>query len=190
MKQLARAEVLNQNGQEIDKRFGRLNRWTFLMMQVFEAKRFLDLAETTHSVHLGSTFDEVLTQQALFRAFLLAYGKCFAASGKGRSSLDPGKVFGTDKGALETHARIMDLRHKFAAHNDTSGLDQAVIDVHESESEFVISHSYAIANPLHEYAQYRNAIEVLEGYVVTQTNRALSSLEKELGKPVRVRNAG
>lgn len=66
------------------------------MMQIFESKQFLELAENTHKVHERSSLDEVLTQQGLFRAFLLSYGKCFSTSGKGRSSLDPNKVFAID----------------------------------------------------------------------------------------------
>ena len=190
MKQLAHAETPNADAQAVDARFGILNRWTFLMGQAYEAKAFLDLAETTHQVDEGSTLEQVLTQQALFRAFLLSYGKCFAQSGKGRSSLDPRKVFAGNDRAMPIHERIMTLRHTFAAHNDASGLDHAVIDVEETDQEFVVSQRYALANPLHEYPGYRSALRVLEEYIVEQTNRTIASLEKQFSKRLRVRSAG
>ena len=185
MKQLANANVENSSGTP-DARFQVLARWSFLMMQLFECRTFLDLAETTHYVHSKSTLVEILTQQALFRSFLLAYGKCFASSGKGRSSLDAKKVFSEQQDLLSVHTRIMDLRHKFAAHNDESGLDQAIVDVEERQDKFVIAHRYAVANPLHEYEPFRKAVGVVEEYVVAQTNRAIDSLEKKLQKPITV----
>ena len=84
----------------------------------------------------------------------------------------------------------MALRNKFAAHNDSSGLDEAVIDVQELNGEFVISQRYAFANPLNEYAGFMDAVSVLESYIVDETSKALDSLEKRLQKKVRIRNAG
>lgn len=190
MKQLARADSESAQAQGIDERFKLLDRWTFLMMQIFESKKFLDLAENTHAIHPQSSLDEVLTQQALYRSFLLAYGKCFTTSGKGRNSLDPHRVFVGDARAYSVHQRIMDLRHRFAAHSDSSGLDHAVIEVEELDDEFVIAQKYAVANPLHEYADYKEAVRVLEEYVVDQINRAVSSLEKQLQKKVSIKSAG
>lgn len=188
MKQLAKAELAHRKAIDIDKRFGIMDRWTFLMMQVFEAKSFLDLAENTHMVHPKSTMEELLVQQALFRAFLLSYGKCFASSGKGRSSLDQNKVFAEKEELLPVHGRLMQLRHKFAAHNDVSGLDEALIDVEEHEKEFVFSHRFAIANPLNEYGDYRKAVGALEEYVIDGIKGALNALERQLGKRVVLRN--
>lgn len=188
MKQLAKAEISHHKAVEVDKRFGIMDRWTFLMMQVFEAKTFLDLAESTHSVHQQSSLEEVLTQQALFRAFLLSYGKCFASSGKGRSSIDPKKVFGGKEELLPVHDRVMELRHKFAAHNDVSGLDEALIDIEERENEFVFTHRFAIANPLNEYNGYRKSIDAIEEYVIDGTNKALASLEQHFGKRMTLQN--
>jgi len=160
------------------------------MMQVFESKKFLDLAETTHAIDQNASLDEVLTQQSLYRSFLLAYGKCFTTSGKGRSSLDARRVFGSNTHMRSVHQRIMELRHRFAAHNDSSGLDHAVIEVEELEREFVITQRYAVANPLHEYADYKKAVQVLEEYAVDQVNKAIASLENKLQKKVRVKRAG
>ena len=124
MKQLANA-LPDATVKRIDPRFNLVNRWTYLMSQVYECGRFLDLAETTHAVHLKSSLDELLVQQALFRSFLLSYGKCFASTGTGRSSLDPKVVFAHEPALTPVHTRIIQLRNRFAAHNDTSGLDDA-----------------------------------------------------------------
>lgn len=159
------------------------------MSQVFEARTLLDLAETTHQLHPRSTIEELFIQQALFRTFLLAYGKCFSESGKGRSSLDHRKVFDGQDEARKTHERIMFLRHKSAAHSDESGLDEAAIQVEERNDEFVIFHRYAIAIPLNEYSAYRVCTKGLEEYVVDQVNRTISSLERDLGKTIRVESA-
>lgn len=185
MKQLARTDA-----GAIDSRFCELNRWTYLMMQVFEARTFLELSETTHQVHPQSSLSEILTQQALFRSFLLAYGKSFVASCKGRSSLDSKNVYAGSKAELDTHDRLLELRHKFAAHSDVSGLDEAVIEVSETDREFVVSHLYSLANPLNEYDSYRDVLNLLEAYLIKKVNKHLDSLQTKLGKTITVKESG
>lgn len=170
----------------MDSRFQPLARWSYLMMQIFEARSFLDLAEGTYQLHPKSTLSEILTQQALFRSFLLSYGKCFASSGKGRSSLDANKVFAGKPESFEVHRRIMDLRNKFAAHNDVSGLDEAVIEVEERSDEFLIGHRYSFGIPMNECASYKTALAVVEEKLLVQINKALDSLEARLQKKVSV----
>ncbi len=186
MKQLAKCEIVPGDGQIADLRFAVLNRWSYLMMLAFEAKSFLSLSETTHQVHTKSTMEEVLTQQALFRGFVLSYAKCFSSAGQGRSSLDENEVFRLKPELKPHHRRILDIRHKFAAHNDSSGLDEAVILVEERPEEFIITHMYTIATPLHEYPTYKDLIAALEEYVVGATNKHNDSLEKKYGKKIIV----
>lgn len=157
------------------------------MMQAFEAKSFLDLAENTHKIYPRPSMEEILTQLALFKSFLLAYGKCFASAGKGRSKLEANEVFKEHNKLVPVHERIMALRNSFAAHNDVSGLDEAVIDIVETDAEFILSHRFAFAIPLNEYQHFRECLTVLEEYLVDRTNKALNSLEKKLGKPIKVR---
>jgi hypothetical protein len=184
MEQLADTGV-----KKCDERFSQLNRWTHLMSQAFEAKALLHLAETTHVIREESSLEELLAHQALFRSVLLAYGRCFVQSGRGRSSVDSRKVFEGQEEARQTHERIMQLRHKSAAHNDKSGLNDAAINVEEFEEEFVVSQRYAFALPLHEYSRYRACIEVLEKYIVHQMGRNIASLEQTLNKKLRVARA-
>lgn len=187
MKQLANAEVTNKKAVDIDKRFGIMDKWTFLMMQAFEAKSFLELAESTHRISPQSSMKELLTQLALFKAFLLSYGKCFSAAGKGRSKLEEKHVFADRGDLLPIHRRIMELRHKFAAHNDTSGLNEAVMDIEETEEEFILSHRYAFAIPLHEYEKYKKCTAVLEEYLIDRTYKTIDSLQKQLGKTIKMK---
>lgn len=187
MKQLASAEVTNKKAIDIDQRFGIMDKWTFLMMQAFEARSFLELAENTHRISPKSSMKELLTQLALFKAFLLSYGKCFSSAGKGRSKLEEKHVF-VDRGdLLPIHHRIMALRNTFAAHNDMSGLDEAVLDIEETEEEFILSHRYAFAIPLNEYEEYKKCTAVLEEYLFDKTNKAVDSLQKQLGKAIKMK---
>lgn len=187
MKQLAKIMGIDKQENEVDLRFELLNRWTFLMMQVFECKTYIELAQKNNSVHTESSLNEVLTQQALFRSAILAYAKCFSDSGKNRTSLDKKRVFLGRPDLMEVHERLMHLRNKFAAHNDVSGLDEATIHVVEYDDEFIVRNLYAIANPLHEYTQYQQAFFVLEEFIVVQLNKAIDSLQKKLGKKINVR---
>ena len=179
MKQLAKAHVDNQPG---DSRFDLLKRWTYAMIHCYEAKEFIRLAEETHKVHPKSSLDEVFTQQALFRGFLVSYAKCFGGNGSGKVSLDPGRVFASGSIEMTTHERIIELRNKFAAHNDDSGLDEVVIDIKESEEEIFYFHNYGLANPLHEYPGYKNNISTMEIFIVDKLNQVADKIQKETGK--------
>jgi hypothetical protein len=189
MKQLAKVEVLYQVGEEVDPRFGRLNRWTFLMMQIFESKRFLDLVEGRHAVQSDSSIEDLLVAQALFRCAVTSYAKCFTQAGASRSKLEGPVVFAGQAALLETHERLMALRHRYAAHNGMSGLDEAVVDVQELPDKFIIGTRYAFAIPLHEFQDYRSAIECVESYLVDQVAKITAGLERKFGKPIVNRNA-
>lgn len=169
-----------------DDRFSHLNRWTYLMMQAYEAKCFLELAENKHSVHPKSTLDELLTQQALFRSFILSYAKCFTSTGKGRLKLEQNQIYGHNEKLLKFHIRAMEIRHKFAAHSDVSGLDDAALDVSEFEDHFRIKNYYSMANPLNEYSDFKELLAKLEVYIVDKLNATINSLEKKLGKKIEI----
>lgn len=181
MRQLAETATL------VDARFDNLNRWTFLMMQVFEARSFLSMAGSKHQMHAMASMEDLLTQQALLRGFLLSYAKCFSSTGKGRIKLDPAKVFKNDQKLIPTHDRIMTLRHEFAAHGAASGLDEATISVQELDDHFEIRHLYALAIPLDEYSDYTDAINALDNYIAIGVNKIIDSLERQLGKTIVLR---
>ncbi len=138
MKQLAKAAEV---GATVDPRFQSLTRWSFLMMQIFECRTFLDLAENDHQVHPQSSLPELLTQQALFRSFLLAYGKCFASSGKGRSSLDAKKVFSGSEELSEIH-RVVRTSHTIKTH-----VPIVIVETARGTDSFVISEMENVIRP-------------------------------------------
>ena len=179
---------LAETAKQVDARFDNLNRWTFLMMQVFEARSFLSMAGSKPQMHAIASIEDLLTQQALLRGFLLSYAKCFSSTGKGRIKLDPAKVFKNDQKLIPTHHRIMKLRHEFAAHGSSSGLDQATISVQELDDHFEICHLYSIATPLDEYSDYTDAINVLDNYIIIGVNKVIDSLEQHLGKTIVLRS--
>ncbi|MFJ2384302.1 hypothetical protein [Pseudomonas protegens] len=175
---------LAETATPVDTRFDNLNRWTFLMMQAFEARSFLSMAGSKHQMHTMASMEDLLTQQALLKGFLLSYAKCFSSTGKGRIKLDPAKVFKNDQKLIPTHGRIMTLRHEFAAHGAASGLDEATISVQELDDHFKIRHLYALAIPLDEYNDYTDAINALDNHIVIGVNKAIDSLEQQLGKKI------
>lgn len=188
MKQLAKAEVLHRNGDDVDPRFSTLNRWTFLMMQIFECQTYLDLAEGKYAAQSDLPLEDLLVAQSLFRSAVISYGKCFASSGKNRSSLDANKVFFGTPDLVPIHKRLVDLRNKSAAHSDQSGLDEAIVDVQELPQCFVIGTCYAFAIPYYEFSGYRQVVSAVEKYVMAQTSKATTSLEVRLGKKIINRN--
>ncbi|MCG8599441.1 MAG: hypothetical protein MI807_04805 [Verrucomicrobiales bacterium] len=174
--------------EQTDPRFIHLNRWSFLMMQCFEAAEFLGFAkaEGDGSTDAESKMRNVLRQQAFFRSFLLSYGKCFASSGPGRASLDPSKVYAGMAEILKTHNEVMKFRNKFAAHSDESGLDEAAIRVTEFKDRFEISHVLSVLTPMGNHSKYTDLLDALDIYIITQLNKHLDSLEFKLGKKIRL----
>lgn len=168
----------------IDERFNNINRWTFLGMQAFEARSFLLLSEKTYKAPENPSMDELLTQQALFRSFIISYAKCFSSAGKGRIKLEKSKVYENKDDLAIIHEKIMELRNKFAAHSDTSELEEGVIDTQEYEDHYRIRNLYTLALPTNEYDNYRKAITTLDEYIIIGVNKALDSLERQLGKKI------
>jgi hypothetical protein len=120
-------------------RYKHLNNWMHLGIQLFEAKSFLELAECTGGLGVEKHMDETLIQQSLFRSFVLSYAKCFTSSGKGRSTLDRNNIFSNQESLPEYHDRIMDIRHKFAAHSDVSDIDRAILVVRETDEKMIFA---------------------------------------------------
>jgi len=53
-------------------RYKHLNNWTHLSIQLFEARKFLDLAKSIDNLSVKEQMDEILIQQSLFRSFTLS----------------------------------------------------------------------------------------------------------------------
>jgi hypothetical protein len=127
--------------------------------------------------------DNIYEQNAFFVTFVTTYGKCFV-SAEGRSvKLDANDVFKAHRSARSAHDRIMELRHKYAAHNANSGLVRPAMAVKEEEDRFVVRHLITSAMPTNdEFESFAVAVEVVSDYVTIRLNQRLAKLETELGK--------
>lgn len=168
-----------------DPRFEQLNRWTSLLFNVVSAKRHLASLNAEFRLDLNASLNGLIDHQGIFFAFINSYWRCFGEA-KGRISLQPSDVFGSDPRLLEIHARIKHVRHKAAAHNGESGLDDSAIAVIEFDDRFEVSQKMAFAIPLHEYDGYLDALTALEEHVVDRMKKHEASLEKRLGKTIKI----
>lgn len=165
-----------------DQRFNYLKSWVYLLMQLHDAKLSLDLAEKSENYENKGTINEVIMQQSFFRNSIINYAKCFSSSGKGRTSLDKNKVYKAEPELLATHEEIMNIRNKFSAHNDGSGIDDANIAVKEDNKKILIKPLYTVSNPLGEYEKYRKTFEYCESHITTSINHALDRIQESTGK--------
>ena len=78
------------------------------------------------------------------------------------------------------------IRNGFAAHNHVNDVDTATLAVKESADQILIRHTYTLATPLNEYADYREVLAPCGDYVVMAVNKHLDRLEKDLGKRIRM----
>lgn len=182
MKQLA-----SIGEQPTDERFETLKKWIYLMSQVFWARSYFDMLKASEPVTESSTLQGLLRHQGLLSCFVLSYWKCFGQSGRGRPSLDAKQVFQDDAHLHEIHERIGTIRHKHFAHNDESGLDAVAVSVIELNAHFEVSYKMAFALPLNEYSYYEKVLDTLEKYVVDQSERHKSAIEKSVGKPIQIK---
>lgn len=178
-------KTLQENGYVLnDTRFQYLKRYNYLLMQLHDARISLELSERSNKYETKGAIEEVILQQALFRNSVMNYSKCFSASGKGMVSLDKKKVFKNNSHLLAIHEKVMQIRNKFVAHNDNSGIDVANIAVKEDESIFSIKHLYSMATPLNEYKFYQMLFEHCESHLIKIINCHLNSLEESYGKSI------
>ena len=167
-----------------DKRFEFVNRWTYILMQLTEAKNFLELANKSTEYESESTMNEIYLHQALFRSFVISYAKCFSTSGQGRLSLNKKDIYKNQPDNLTVHERVIDIRNKFVAHSDDSGVDIAVLGVKEMESKILIKHTYSLAQIINEYDSFSELIKSAEETVILKINKALDGIQKKEGKTV------
>ena len=165
-----------------DVRFKYVNQWTYLLMQLTESKKSLELLKNNKDEDL----DSIYLKQALFRSYVISYAKNFSSSGKGRITLDKKEIFKEQKERLATHEEVMDIRNKFVAHNDFSDRDIAVLAVKEEEDVIFIKHTYSVTSGVTdtEYDAYKDLVEFVESSVIRKLNKALDSIQESEGKLV------
>jgi hypothetical protein len=165
-----------------DKRFERLKQWHAVLFQLMSARSYLHQIMTRERL-LGDLSD-ALTDLSLLAAFVLQYSKCFTSGGTGQARLDEKKVFDADSDALKAHTRILDIRHRFVAHNDNTDLVVSNLAVKELEDRFVVRHLMTYAMPGNEYPDFQAALDVVEQHVIEAMNKNLDSLGERLGKVI------
>jgi len=167
-----------------DKRFEFVNRWTYIFIQLKEAESFLELAINNNKDKTELSLENMYLEQALFRSFVITYAKCFSSSGQGRLTLDKKDIFKNKPDILTTHVKIIEVRNKFVAHSDESGIDIAVLGVKETKSKILIKHTYTISQSSDEYDLFLKVIKVALEAVIAKSNKALDSIQKREGKAV------
>jgi len=185
----AREQIKQALGDEYDltdERFNRVAPWIFIFMFLQESERALDLSAKFNEDKSLDVADQVLVAHSLFRASIMSYAKCYASAGKGRRTLDRKEVFKGEKDMLSVHDRMIDLRDKFAAHNDLNEIDAATMAVKEDDHQIALKHFYTIALPLNDYFTFKPVILHCQQYVVNGINKHLDRLQSELGKIITI----
>src|SRR5947209_1830042 len=93
--------------------YERLSQWTHMLMHITNARaNFKWVVE--HPVKLND-LDDMLMQQSLFVAGIMAYGRCYASSGPMIPMLNAKEVYKGSTDGMEVHERLIDLRNTIAA---------------------------------------------------------------------------
>jgi hypothetical protein len=165
-----------------DVRFKSVNQWTYLLMQLTEAKKSLELLKNQENEDL----DSVYLKQALFRSYVISYAKNFSSGGKGRVTLNKKEIFKGQNEKLIIHEEVINIRNKFVAHNDSSDRHLAVLAVKEEEDVIFYKHTYSFTSGLTEteFDAYKELIEFVENSVITKINKALDRIQESEGKLV------
>lgn len=156
------------------------------MMQVHEARYYIDRAFVLGRPDQFQSLDGILEFLVYFRGALNSYAKCFVSAGTGRMRLDESRIFGTDANRMTQHARLMELRHKYAAHCDSNEFESASISEQESTSELALRLQYQFSFPFDRLYELRDLISRLETYVVDHQARHVAGIGRQIGKHVRI----
>jgi hypothetical protein len=167
-----------------------LHRWIFLMQQVHEAKHYIARTEQLAHPELMQSFDEIWGVLLHFRGARNSYAKCFVSSGSGKTTLNAPTVFFTKPELVESHQRIMELRHKYVAHSDDNELEKTSFESTDTPSELVIRLQYALSFPFDRMYELRGLIQHLDGYVAEGLEKHVAGIARQVGKPVRILEGG
>ena len=164
-----------------------LDRWIYLMQQVYEARYYVQRAEQLGHPQKFQSLEGILEFLAHFRSALNSYAKCFVSAGQGKITLQKSTVFKSDSARLSAHDRIMDLRHKYIAHSDTNEFESAKVVQDSNAEELVLRLQYNFSFPFDRLYELRDLIKYVEGHVVDRHSSHVASVEREIGKSVRIR---
>jgi hypothetical protein len=164
-----------------------LDRWIYLMHQVHEARYYIGRADKLGHPHLWTSYEAILDFLSYFRSALNSYAKCFVSTGSGRIKLEGTALFSTDSAVLESHRRIMDLRHKYVSHSDSNEFEDVRVIEEASDDELVVRLEYNLSFPFDRLYELRTLIGVVENHVVDGQRKHTDGIAREIGKRVRVR---
>lgn len=167
-----------------DVRFQWVKPWNYLLIQMNESEKALAFARKFNDDNSLPEDDQVLLSMSMFRIAIISYGKCYAESGKGRTSLDHRNVFKGNDDLKSIHERMMAIRNTFVAHNGDNEIDRATIAVRETPIEISIKHLYTVGFIANEFYDYQRVIAFCKAFLVMAINKHLDKVQNEIGKPI------
>ena len=174
------------NAPDMKNILGHLRRWISLMQQVHEAKHYIERTEQLAHPHLMQTFDEIWGVLLAFRGAIISYAKCFAKAGPGKIKLEEKTVFSTRPELVDRHRRIMSLRNQYVAHSDDNEMECTSVRPIDTPTELVVHLQYGLTFPFDRMYELRELIKHLDGYVAEGLGKHVESIERKIGKPVRI----
>lgn len=163
-----------------------LQRWIYLMQQVYEASYYISRASSIGRPEQFNTLEGILEFSAYFRAALNSYAKCFVGAGRGRISLDGRAVYRERETLFSQHENLMLLRNKYAAHSDENEFEEAHTDFEETEETITVRLKYEFTFPFDRLYELRDLITYLEEHVVDRHAKHVESVSRRLGKSVQI----
>lgn len=170
----------------MNRTYRELERWIGLMQQIVEAKYYISRAEEIGCPAQFRSLDGIFEFFVYFRSALNCYAKCFVSSGAGRMRLDAKEVFSARPDMRDWHTRIIDLRHKYVAHSDDNELEKISLECSETDTELVVRLQHHFCFPFDRLYELRDLIRFVDGYVVDRQKMHVASIERRIGKSVRI----
>ena len=185
LKNIQNSPLINEEFIIADNDFEKLNGWTIIGMQLFEAKTSLQLCEKIKEYKNISKIEELILSNGIFKNFILSYSKCFSSSGKNKISIDANDIFSQKENLKNNHTKILEIRNKYVAHNDDeNGFDIAIAFKEETEEEIKLAQTYTTVIPYGDFNLYKEIIEYCENKVIRKVNKFADKLEKKIGKKI------
>ncbi len=167
-----------------DERFKYVKGLSMLLMHAHDAIKSIILIENCSKYEVEGSSEEHLLQQALFRNAVLNYAKCFSQSGKGRITLDKNDIYKDIEVLRDIYDKVINLRNKFFAHSDDSGLDYVSLATKEENDHIEVKQLYTIVVPLNEFPKYLTLFKFCGDAVAEKIQKSFENIENKLGKKV------
>lgn len=178
-------ERLEREGYRFDvPEFKKHSGWNYLIHQIDLALYCIRKLRNKES-SVGDVLDG-FECTALLTTFLVNYGKCFNSGGKGRPRGDENLAFQGCPEAQAAHKRIMDLRNRFAGHNDEAGIVQVMIAVQERSDGLHLENILSIQLRDDDYERFELAAQLTKQHIISRLAARMRKLEGKIGKPIHL----